>query len=73
MEALSILDSNHAIFESGIMTRRRSRNILHDGITANPQAMSKVICTVLLYSTKLEQELFYPISFTGRNNFYMAN
>jgi hypothetical protein len=36
MGVLSMLNSDYAIFYSGIMARRRSMNILHDGISAHP-------------------------------------
>jgi hypothetical protein len=56
MGVLSILNSDHATFESDIMTRRRSKTISHDKISANPQASCPRI--VLLYPTKLEQNNF---------------
>ena len=66
MGVLSILDSDHAIFESDIMTRRRSKNISHDRISANPQASCPRI--VFLYPTKLEQKNFSLISKFHRHN-----
>jgi hypothetical protein len=59
MGNLLILDSDHAAFKSGIMTRRRSRNIFHDGISANSQVLSKVICSLVI-SYKATTKIILP-------------
>jgi hypothetical protein len=70
MGTLSIVNSDHVIFESGITARRRSRNILHDRISANPQphAQEDIHSLIISYKVRTKmnlQVLWAKIIFTS--------